>query len=1015
MRYFLPVIILFNLAAISYGVGVYNEGFTGDGDMSVVGWNSVHQGASNSGVASTFAWVWHNGENENLIYTTEYTVDTSTYQNVNFGFQLRKHDTYSSTPGASVVVQVGGSWYVSKTIFSSTSDSFETQSLAYDPAKENWDSLNVSTAVRGSTSVLDLSGDITGFGLYSNSENVGGSCTAEYDDFAISANVYEEPSADFDVNGIVDFWDFAKFGYAWQTSSGQPGFDEMYDLISDEEIDIEDLCCFGLNWLVGERKETYSPVQSNREKISFNVGWKFYRGGISGDAAQSASYDDSSWEDINVPHNPPMNPPDPDPLRPTWSSGYSYEGVSWYRKHFDIDSSEDGKKIFIEFEAANTVTDVWINGTHLTTHYGGYLPFTFDITDHVNFAPTENVVAVKVDNTDNPDMPIGNDGWFNWGGIYRDVWLHVTDKLHVTDAIYADMTAGGGVFVTYPSVSSLEAEVQVKTHVKNEYSEAKDCMVKTYIVDDNDYVVAEKTDTQSIPAASDHTLTQLATVTYPSLWHPNHPYLYTVYTEVYDDGNIVDTYQTRIGIRSITFSRSGGFKINGETFRFRGANRLQDYPYIGYAMGNIGQRRDAQLLREAGFEFIRTSHYPQDPAFMDACDELGILILDEIPGFQYIGGTTFKNNSYDDMREIIRRDRNHPCVIAWELSLNETWWTDSSYTPTAVGIGHAEYPGDQCYVAGWKDDDIYDIFIATPTAGAREYTGPAPLIIDEYGHWEYNYNGYSDVYRGDVGSGGNYGEVAMLNQILNHQDGLNQNLGMTYLCGDSLWVGIDYGPYPQGVLDSLRIPKFSYYFWRSQRAPDLDLSYLGIDSGPMVFVANYWTSSSPTDVKVFSNCEQVKLYINNVLQGTRSPDSGSSTENIPHPPFTFSGLTFQSGELKAEGLIDGQVAATHIVLTPGSASSLLVEFASSEVSANGSETVLVYASIVDSSGTVVPSASNRVTFSVTGPASLASPINIYAEAGIATAFVRVTDQPGLITVTATASGLTSDDASITSQ
>jgi beta-galactosidase len=211
------------------------------------------------------------------------------------------------------------------------------------------------------------------------------------------------------------------------------------------------------------------------------------------------------------------------------------------------------------------------------------------------------------------------------------------------------------------------------------------------------------------------------------------------------------------------------------------------------------------------------------------------------------------------------------------------------------------------------------------------------------------------------------------------------------------------------------LPKFSYYFFQSQHDPDIDLSYLGIDSGPMVFIANYWTTSSPTTVKVFSNCEEVKLYKNDVLQATQSPDTGGDNDNLQHPPFTFSSLTWESGELKAEGLIGGQVVATHIVRTPGSADSLFVEFDVTDVPANGSETIFVYASIVDSADTVVPDASDEVTFSVSGEATLASPATVDAEAGIATALIRVSDLPGLITVTATASGLTTDDASITSQ
>ena len=608
--------------------------------------------------------------------------------------------------------------------------------------------------------------------------------------------------------------------------------------------------------------------------------------------------------------------------------------------------------------------------------------------------------------------------WLSSGGLYRDVWMHVTDKLHVTDAVYANTVAGGGLFVTYPEVNAAQATVQINTHVLNEEPTAKTCTLESYIVDNNNMVVAEATDTQTIAASGDNTFTQLATVTTPSLWHPDSPNLYTLYTHVYDGAQIVDTYQTRIGIRRISFSLAGGFTINGQPLQLRGTNRVQDYPYLGWAMGNLGQRRDAELLKEVGFDYIRTSHYPQDPSFLDACDELGIVVMDEIPGFQYVGGDLFKSRSYQNMRDMIRRDRNHPCVIAWELSLNETNF-DSTYAQTAMDIGHAEHPGDQCYVSAWKHDSIYDIYIATPNVDARTYSGSKPLIVSEHGHWEYGggSGSTSDVHRAtnitaDSFSGG---EGPMLQQAWNHQESHHLNRGLSNMCADGLWVGIDYGAWPSGVYDFLRLPKFSAYFWQSQRRPDLDLSYLNIDSGPMVFIANHWTASLPTDVKVFSNCEQVKLYVNDVLQDTRNPDTSYPTANLLHPPFTFEGLTFAAGELRAEGLIGGQVVASHIVRTPSTASTISVEFDMTDVPANGSETMFVYAYICDGNGTVVPDASNNVTFSVTGEAALVTPSTISAEAGIAAALIRASDQPGTITVNASGGGLTPGNASIVSQ
>jgi len=1185
---------LFLLASTNPGMceQLYTEPFTGDGDVNVVDWNSVYSTGSGGGVAGSFAWVWHKGNCGNIIYTHEYAVEASTYSNIVFGFDLRRHSYYSTTPEASIAVEVGGTWYVSKTVFVETTATFQSKTLAYNPSKDNWDTLNIASLSRGTTAASNLSGNITGFGLYSNSRNVGSDCTAEYDNFTITGSPTQK-SSDFNGDRVVDFRDYAAMADAWLTKAGSPDYNEMYDLYADNQINILDLSVFAQNWLLGA-KYPYIPVETHREKISFNAGWKFYKGNpnaafehimmeevgtsqglnnwyfaagrnttgpreglmtfynnylgggwgslwnyppagtwctindnrfipdnrppwrymtelgcdnnppgyipriewvspypdnssviitgkamafsdvnnlqarilrngtliwesdvlqpwnekdegfsanipdlntgdiltfmpsscvpwstmrwlyaticnnpVDANAAALADFNDSAWQNVLLPHNPVT-----DLVWPPWPT-ISYEGDCWYRKHFNLDNSYQGKKIFIEFEAANVVADVWLNGEHLTAHYGGYLPFTIDITDKVNFGETGNVIAVKVNNWWNPDVP----GINSFCGIYRDVWLYITDKLHVTDAVYVNKVASGGIFVRYPSVSASSADIEVKTNVFNEFAAAKDCTVKTFIVDANGMVVARASSTQLVAADTNYTVTQLITVTDPCLWHPDHPYLYTVHTQIYDANNAIDSYQTRIGIRTIEFTKAGGFKINGQPLKFRGTNREQDFPYLGFAMSNSGQYRDAYKLKEAGFQYVRTSaSRPQDSVFLDSCDELGIMVLNPIPGCQFIGGTVFEERSYQTMKDLIRRDRNHPCVIAWELSLNETWWTDPNYTPTAMSIGHSEYPGNQCYIAGWKDGGmwgepaLYDIFIATPVAGARTYNGPLPLIVSEHGHWEYGGVGStSDVHRRD-------GEAAMLQQAWNHQESHNLNRGLPNMCGDGVWVGMDYMAWPSGVMDKFRLPKFSYYFWQSQRDPNLIIP--GINSGPMVYMANYWTSASPADVKVFSNCDQVKLYINGVSQGIRNPDANDAnhpTANILHPPFTFTGLTWQAGELKAEGYINGQLAATHIVKTPGTAASLNISFDLSELAVGGDIT-FVYVSVLDANGTVVPNASNPISLNIiSGPAALVSPNQVQAEAGIATFLLRSTTESGLITVQATASGLTSDNASITSE
>jgi len=963
------VLLLLAICFVGTAAGdeLFSEDFSGDGDVSAAGWHGVYNLSSSGGVVGGFAWVWHSGDCENLIYTDEYTVDMSVWSDVRFLWEQRINYN-GTTPAVSVAVRVGEDWYVSKQTAVSRSRQFSAETFVYAPGAANWDMMDITTAARGATATADLTGNITAFGLYSDTGPVGGlDCTAEYDNFRVVASATSAVS--------------------------------------------------------------YS---AGRIRSSFNSGWKFHRGDTPGDAAAGTAYDDSSWEDVELPHNPPMNPPDPDPARPKWPN-YSYEGVSWYRKRFVLDSTYQGGKLFLEFEAVNTVADVWVNGIHLTTHCGGYLPFTVDLTSVAEFGGAENVVAVKADNTDNPNIPVGNAGWLNWGGIYRDVNLLVTDRLHITDPVFADEVAGGGIFVTYPEVDETAATVHVKTHVLNENGSAVSCTVKNSVLDaEGTEVAGDTTSAQSVSGTAAHTFAQTMVIGDPRLWHPDHPHLYTLVTEVFEGDTRVDTDRTRIGIRSIEFSKPAGFKINGKTLRFMGANRMQDFPYVGYAMPNSGQRRDAILLKEAGFQFIRTSQYPHDPAFLDACDELGLIVMAPIPGFQHIGDPGFIDISYQNMRDLIRRDRNRPSVVLWELSLNETWWTDPDYSQDAVNIGHEEYPGDQCYVGGWKDigisdwdlPAIYDIALrnADHDPSAWDYDGPLPLVINEYGHWRYRENPpnhTSDAHRADgMPDGRDGGELAMLSMAWNHQESHNTQRGLPNLCGDALWVGIDYSEYPQGVLDNFRLPKFGYYFYQSQRSPDVILP--DIDSGPMVFIANHWTASSPTDVRVFSNCEQVKLYLNGTLIATRSPDTGPNTADLLHPPFTFTGLTWERGQLKAEGYIAGQLAAVHTVNTPGEPASIVVNIDTTgcDVPVQGRHVLFAYATVVDSAGTPVIRGNGtddiyEITFDVSGPGKLRSPAVVPLEAGIATALVDISPtESGFVTVSASHDGIDSGETQL---
>jgi len=553
---------------------------------------------------------------------------------------------------------------------------------------------------------------------------------------------------------------------------------------------------------------------------------------------------------------------------------------------------------------------------------------------------------------------------------------------------------GGGIFVTYPYVSDSIAHVQVKTDIINEYNIDKICRLKSYLLDSDLKEVASVLDQQNIETQRNISFTQTLTVKNPKLWHPDNPSLYTLVSEVVDTDGIRDRKETRIGIRRFKISPDSGFSINGKRLVFMGTNRVQDYPYVAWALPNLAQRRDAVLLREAGFQYVRCSHNPQDPSFLDACDELGLLVMDCIPGFQYVGGAEFKKNSFQTMREIIRRDRNHASVVFWELSLNESNF-DTSFARRAMEIGHEEFPDDQCFVAGWKHDHIYDVFICASQHGARNYNGNKPLVISEYGHWDYGAgNSTSDTERMN-------GEESMLIQAKNHQESLNANRALPFLCGDGLWVGIDFQTYPSGVLDYFRLPKFSYYFYQSQRDPYLLIP--NIDSGPMIFIANFWTENSPKDVTIYSNCDSVRLLKNGKKWSTQLPDRNENTTHLLHPPFTFTNVTWQSGEIEAVGFIGSKPVISHIRRTPFQAQALMLETNIDKKTREPLDDLFfVYAKVVDEFNTMVPSENCKVKFEVLGPGQLVSPNEVNAEAGIGTALVRSFAKRGTITIKASA-------------
>jgi len=656
--------------------------------------------------------------------------------------------------------------------------------------------------------------------------------------------------------------------------------------------------------------------------------------------------------------------------------------------------------------AAMHTAQVLLDGAVLGRHLGGYLPFELDLTPALRDG-LPHTLTLQLDNRDNAEVPPGKpyaDLDFCWyGGLYRGAELRVYPPLHITDPVGAAATAGGGVFVRTLAASAELAKISVKTHLQNLAGTDQRFDLLVEILDGTRSIVQAQQRNLTIAAGSALSVETELEIARPSLWSPDSPALYHARVTLSSpDGAVLDVHTERFGLRRIAFSRSEGFTINGRRRRLRGTNRHQEYPYVGYAVPPAAQRRDARQIKEAGFDYVRLSHYPQSPAFLDACDELGLLVMNCIPGWQFIGGEAFRETSHQNARDVIRRDRNHPCVVLWELSLNETTM-DEAFMNRMHAIGHEEYPGDQMFTCGWIDR--FDVFIHSRQHGEIHtwQNGDKALVIAEYGDWEFyaSNEGFDQKTGAGIHAAWSHGrqrhrdgERGLRQQVSNHIIALNDTLSSPAVL-DGQWAVFDYarGYDPNraacGVMDIFRLPKFSYYFYRSQRDPsEGGINWTG---GPVIFIASHWTAASELRVMVFSNCEEVALSHNGVLLGRQKPTRSWMTQYLPHPPFIFDLPAFTRGTLEAAGLIGGETVVSHLVATPGAPAQLRLELDTAGVAARlGEPDVLIaHARILDAGGNLCVRDSSPVSFSVEGAVEIVGSATASAEAGVASVVLRL--------------------------
>lgn len=767
-----------------------------------------------------------------------------------------------------------------------------------------------------------------------------------------------------------------------------------------------------------------------RTKLNANKNWRFFRGAAPmqrltlGETSKSLSvwdveYDDSAWERATLPHT----------IREEalmCSGGRNYQGESWYRRRFSVPAEYAGMDLVLELEGAMQRVDAWLDGKPLGVRLGGFLPVAFDLTGIETGA--EHVLVLKVDNSDMPDVPPGKPqgalDFCYFGGLYRDAWLHVMHPVHITSAVHAGRPASGGLFVHYRNVSAQSALVDVDVHFENCSTESKDVRVQLLLDGETVYTGCEI----ALAPGDEHVEKAHFKLENPRLWHPHHPELYTLTARLVSAEGDLDEVSERIGVRTVEF-RPEGFFINGEKLFLNGANRHQEYPYVGFAIPDAAQRRDVRLLRESGIISIRTGHYPQDKAFMDACDEMGLLCVIPTPGWQiHPSSVLFDELSYENTRRLIRMNRNHPSACLWEPILNETDYPEY-FAKKQLEIVQEEMGQD----AAWAGCDSHYAYAEHYTVhyGHRPTPGKANYVREYGDNWTEQFGPMKTLRRVRRGANVSFymgGETALIRSAQEHFEHyvtlrLDENLS-----GAAMWAGIDHNRgYDEsegavGMLDLQRLPKFQYQLYDAQQ--DIALA------GPKCFIANDWTEDSPRDVHVYTNAPAARLLRNGKEIGVLTAKEGWANANIyterlvgvdlpdtVHPPIIFKDVPWEKGVLRAEAIVDGGVAAAYEVRTPETAKKLVLVpmWAGEETwTADGSDLMVVHAFITDENGTPVKTAEPMVNFRVEGDAQIvgdgqawvhANPMQ--AEAGAATALLRAGYTAGIVRLVAESEGLES--------
>lgn len=780
------------------------------------------------------------------------------------------------------------------------------------------------------------------------------------------------------------------------------------------------------------------PTANVRNTEDFNSDWKFALGDFP-DASQPV-FDDGSWRTLDLPHDWSIEGSF-SPNHPAGTGGGALPGgIGWYRKTFEVPAADSAKKIFIHFDGVYRNAEVWINGQYLGKRPYGYSSFRYELTPWLNFGG-KNILAVKVDNSKQP-----NSRWYSGSGIYRNVWLVKTGKIHV------DLW---GTYITTPRVTKESAHIVIRTTVKNASAADQTVTLRTMVFSPEGKKISTLKTETTIPAGSTGEVTQEATVTSPQLWSVSHPVLYKALTQVLAGNEVTDDYETPFGIRYFAFDREKGFFLNGEPMKILGVCNHHDLGCLGAAINTRALERQLEILKAMGANAIRTSHNPPAPELLNLCDRMGFLVMDEAFDMWKINKTPFDYGlDFDewhqaDLRDMILRDRNHPSVIIWSIGneIPEQWDTSGlriapelagivkSLDPTRPITSACNNPNPKNYIIRSNVLDLigynYHIeyfpsfldsfqrgaFIASETTSALATRGSYDMPSDSVRIWPTDWRSP---------------DMSVMNKdfTCSAYDNCRVPWGSTheatwkvikkydFLSGLFIWTGFDYlgepTPYPWparssyfGIVDLAGFPKDAYYMYQSEWT-----------NTPVLHIFPHWNwkEGQTVDVWAYTNAEEVELFLNGKSMGTKRKQGDDL-----HLMWR---LTWEPGTVKAIARTGGKEVLTKEIHTAGKPARILLEPDRTKLKADGKDLSFVKISILDDKGNIVPYADNLVKFEVNGAGKLratdnGNPVSMEsfqaserkAFHGLCLAVIQASDKAGKITLKAVSDGL--PEASVT--